>query len=345
MPEQIRAWVDNLSSRSYSKRDRATKELVAVGRAAIKPLMEAIAEYGLEVTTRGVYVLQQLAVSGDEETEEAARQSLMKIAAPRITASARHARDALEKLDSLRQQRALKELQQLGALIDPQHSEALLARVGPFYRIEINEDWRGTAEDLRWMKYLRDVEQVSFIGSKVTDEWLKRLPEMTNVMVVKIKRAKITNAGLVTLREMERLQIVLLMYMPLGDACIKHLAACQRVSRIHILGSKMTRAGAENLGKATAARIDRRKGAFLGIAASDPNNLMWQIDRVTEGGAAERSGLLPGDSLVTYDGKPVGDFDTLRSFLAENNVGDTGALKVRRNGEVIEREVTLGEWE
>lgn len=343
--DQIRGWVDNLSSRNYSKRDRATKELVAAGRPAIKPLMEAIAEHGLEVTTRGVYVLQQLAVSGDEATEDAARESLTKIAAPRVTASARHASDALKKLDFLRQKRAISELERLGALIESDPDEPLLNRIGPFYRVEINEDWKGTTADLRWLKYLLDVEQVSFIGPKVTDEWLKHLPEMSNVMVVKIKRAKITAEGLVVLREMERLQIVLLMYMPIGDACINHLALCKRVMRVHLLGTKMTDAGEQKLRNAMAAQIDRRRGAFLGIAASEPNNLMWQIDRVTPGGAAAQAGLQPGDSLVTYDGKPVGDFDTLRSFLAQNDAGDTVTLKLRRKGEVIEREVTLGEWD
>lgn len=342
--EQVRAWVENLSSGNYAKRASATKQLVSAGRATIAPLMEAMAEQGLEVTTRGVYVLQQLAVCGEEETEEAARQSLVRVAAPRVTAAARHARDALVKLDSLRQRRAIEELERLGALVEHDYIEVLL-RIGSVFRVEINEEWRGGTEGLRWLRYLRDVEQVTFVGPQVTDEWLTHLEAMRNVFTVKIKRANITSDGLATLSRVEQLKVLILFYMPLADDIIKPIAECQRLEQIHIYGSKMTRDGAEQLRKASAAVVKVKKGAFLGIVASEPDNLDWQIDRVTAGGAADRAGLQAGDSLVTYDGKPVGNFDTLRSLLAENEAGDTVIVAVRRDGQIIEREVTLGEWE
>ena len=50
-------------------------------------------------------------------------------------------------------------------------------------------------------------------------------------------------------------------------------------------------------------------------------------------------------TFVTYDGKPVGDFSSLQSLIAENDVGDIVTVRVRRAREVIERQVTLGEWE
>lgn len=342
--EQIRAWVDNLSDSNYSKRDIATKQLVSVGNAAIKPLMAALAEQGLEVTTRGVYVLQQLAVGGDEKTEEAARQALMQIAAPRITASARHARDALERLDSLRQQRAMQELKLLGALVDREHLELALP-IGSVFRVEFNEDWTGGLEGLRWLRYLRDVEQISFVGEQVTDEWLKYLEGLPRVLVVKIKRAKITEAGLASLQEVERLQFLKLLYLPIGDGSIKHLAQCKRVVSIHIFGSKMTAAGERELREAMAAKIDRRKGAFLGISVPASDQLMWEVEGVTRGSSAARAGLEPGDTILTYDGKPVGDFGSLQSLIAQNDVGDTVVVKIRRGRETIEREITLGEWD
>ena len=83
--EQIRNWVSDLSSERYSKRTSATKNLITAGLATIDPLMEGISEFGLEVTTRGIYVLQQLAVARDEATEAAARAALDKIAAARVT--------------------------------------------------------------------------------------------------------------------------------------------------------------------------------------------------------------------------------------------------------------------
>ena len=107
----------------------------------------------------------------------------------------------------------------------------------------------------------------------------------------------------------------------------------------------MTGEGERMLRAAVAAKIDRRKGAFLGISASATDNIMWEIEGVTKGSSADRAGLLAGDSFVTYDGKPVGDFNTLQSLIAQNDVGDEVTVRIRRGGEIIEREITLGEWD
>ena len=84
---------------------------------AIEPLVAALVENNLEVTTRAIHVLRELALGLDLETEEAARAALEEIASPRGTAAARRARETLNALDLLRQDRALAELKQLGAVI------------------------------------------------------------------------------------------------------------------------------------------------------------------------------------------------------------------------------------
>ncbi len=345
-PDQatIQAWVADLGAERYSKRDNATRHLIDAGQAAIEPLMQGIAQQGLEVTTRGIYVLQQLAVAGDLATEDRARESLERIAATRVTAAARNARDALDKLDALRQQRALAELERLGAVVDRQHQE-MPSLFGPLFAIEINDRWRGTTEDLRWLRFLKDVQQVSLMGPQVTDAWLAHIEAMRSVMLIKIKRASLTDAGLAPLGKLEQLQYLRLLYVPIGDDAVDQLVHCKRLMRIDLYGSQVTRDGEAKLRDAVAARIDRRKGAFLGISPSAPDNVMWEINHVTAGSAADRSGLRPGDALVTYDGNPVGDFNSLTALIAEQDVGLTVTVSIRRDGQVIERQITLGEWD
>ncbi|MEO8497638.1 MAG: PDZ domain-containing protein [Planctomycetota bacterium] len=343
-PEQIEAWVQDLGAARYRQRDAATTHLIDVGAAAIDPLMAGIAQHGLEVTTRGIYVLQQLAVAGDEATEVSARASLEKIAAARVTAAARHARDALGKLDSLRQQRALDELQRLGAVIDRNHTE-LSSALGSLFTIEINSDWRGKADGLRWLAFVYDAQQVSFVGANVEDDWLAHIAGMPNVQLVKIKRANITATGLAPLKTLERLEFVRLLYTNIGDDAVVHLARCQRATRIDLYGTKVTRDGEDKLREALAARVDRRNGAFLGIAPTLIDNTMWEIGSVTPGSAAESAGLLPGDVFLTYDTKKVGDFMSLTAMIAEHDAGHTVDVTLRRNGEIIERRIQLGEWE
>ncbi|MCA9119405.1 MAG: PDZ domain-containing protein [Planctomycetaceae bacterium] len=344
MPDEVAAWVNDLSAESYTRRDAATNSLIRGGVAVINPLMEGMAEHGLEVTTRGIYVLQQLAVAGDAATEAAARASLEKIAAARVTAAARHARDALDKLDTLRQQRALDELQRLGAHIDRNHQE-LSSAMGPLFTVEINNSWRGTVDDLRWLAFLHDVQQVSFVGDKVTDAWMAHVSGMPNVQLVKIKRGSISDAGLASLTSLERLEFVRLLYVDIGDDAVVHLAHCQRVTRMDLFGTKMTREGETKLREALAARIDRRRGAFLGIQPTQPDNPVWEIGHVTEGSAADKAGLRAGDAFVTYDTKKVGDFQSLTAMIAEHDAGHIVEVTLRREGEIITRRIQLGEWD
>lgn len=343
-PEQIASWVQDLGADRFSKRDEATRELIDTGAAAIEPLLAGMAQHGLEVTTRGIYVLQQLAVAGDATTEVSARSSLEKIAAARVTAAARHARDALDKLDALRQQRAIDELQKLGAVVTRSHTE-ISSALGELFRIEINSNWRGKAEGLRWLAFVYDAQQISFVGPDVEDDWLTRIAGMPNIQLVKIKRANITDAGLAPLKTLARLEFIRVLYTDIGDDAIIHLAQCQRATRVDLFGTKMTRDGEGKLREALAARIDRRKGAFLGIAPTQIDNVAWEIGSVTPGSAAERAGLRPGDVFVTYDTKKVGDFLSLTALIAEHDAGHTVDVTLQRNGEVIERRITLGEWE
>lgn len=342
--DEIEAWVNDLSAESFTRRDVATKNLLNGGAAVVGPLMKGIAEHGLEVTTRGIYVLQQLAVAGDAATETAARTSLEKLAAARVTAAARHARDALDKLDTLRQQRALDELQRLGGYVDRNHQE-LSSAMGPLFTVEINNNWRGTVDDLRWLEFLHDVQQVSFIGDKVTDDWLAHISGMPNIQLVKIKRAKISDAGLAPLKTLQRLEFVRLLYMDIGDDAVVQLAQCQRVTRMDLFGTKITHDGEAKLREALAARIDRRRGAFLGIQPTQADNAAWEIGHVTEGSAADKAGLRAGDAFVTYDTKKVGDFHSLTAMIAEHDAGHIVDVTLLRAGEIIERRIQLGEWD
>ncbi len=343
-PAQIAAWVQDLGADRFNKRDEATRELIDTGAAAIEPLMTGMAQHGLEVTTRGIYVLQQLAVAGDEATEAAARASLEKVAAARVTAAARHARDALDKLDALRQQRALDELQRLGAVIDRNHIE-ISSALGDLFRIEINSDWRGKADGLRWLAYVYDAQQISFVGPDVEDDWLAHIAGMPNVKLVKIKRANITDAGLAPLKTLPRLEFVRVLYTDIGDGAIVDLAQCQRVERIDLYGTKVTRHGEAKLRDALGGRIDWRRGAFLGISPTDPDNVAWEIARVEPDSAAEKAGLEKGDVFVTYDTKKVDNFLSLTAMIAEHDAGHTVDVTLRRGDEILERRITLGEWE
>ena len=90
--EQIRAWVADLESDTYSARHAATERLISIGRPAVKPLADAIERGGLETIIRGIYILRQLALSAEDvQTEQEAYDALQRVAHRKLTTASRRA--------------------------------------------------------------------------------------------------------------------------------------------------------------------------------------------------------------------------------------------------------------
>ena len=63
---------------------------------------------------------------------------------------------------------------------------------------------------------------------------------------------------------------------------------------------------------------------------------------VTAGGGAEAAGVQAGDRIIAVDDTAVSSSSSIKSYLADKNVGDTVNLQVERDGKVLTLTVTLG---
>ena len=70
-----------------------------------------------------------------------------------------------------------------------------------------------------------------------------------------------------------------------------------------------------------------------------PNDRGVLVSSVERGSPAERSGLLPGDVIVSFAGGRVGGIDDLQRLLGEEEIGRGVALKVIRGAEIRVLEV------
>lgn len=341
---QIRLWIDQLNAERFVDREVATERLIAAGAAAVEPVLAAVAESNLEVTTRAVYVLQELALSSDSLASDAAHAALEKIAEPQLTSAARRARSTLARLDLIRQDRAIQDLKRLGANIGARVSELGFGLVEG-YTVELNEGWQGTPEDLVRLRWLRDAGELILQGPQVTDEWLKHIAPMTDLSVLTIKRAQVTNEGLTNLLGMNQLAMLSLMYVPITDQAVDYLQQLRGVARIRIYGTRLTDAGGDRLREALAtSEVDVRRGAFLGVGCQDgPEGCI--IYTVRPNSAAEKAGLMMNDLIAEYQGQKVADYKALTAGIADNVAGDTVTIKVIRDGQLLSKRVTLGEWE
>ena len=102
--EDILRWVRDLDDDRFVVRRTATESLIQAGELAVGPVAEAMAGSNLEVATRGIYVLRELAVSRDVNTQDVAVAALERLARSPAKSAARLAIEALAVLGEVRQQ-------------------------------------------------------------------------------------------------------------------------------------------------------------------------------------------------------------------------------------------------
>ncbi len=88
----------------------------------------------------------------------------------------------------------------------------------------------------------------------------------------------------------------------------------------------------------SAVTVSEQNLASAGV--SEPG---LYINAVSAGSGAEAAGLQAGDRIVTFAGAPIEDLFDLDEQLDLFNPGDTAAIEIERNGELISTEVVLQE--
>ncbi len=291
----VSRWVKQLSSDDYSAREEATQGLIRAGRPAIPAVAAAAQEDDLEVTSRSMSVLRELLNSDDTATEDAAAGALTKLSEAQGTVSAEMAAEVLSEVQDIRQEKAIKAMEQLGAMFnfgDPETGDSASMQ------IIIGSDWRGKSADLALIKRIVDVERLTFRG------------------------------------------------VPLADDDLQNIEGLPHLRRLDLLGSKITGKGLARLAHVYPnVRIDHGSNAMLGVGgATDPTGNGFAVNMVQPGSAAERAGIVPGDTILRIQSRAVVDFDTLTAEIHNHQPGEKVKIELRRGGDSLSKEVTLGQW-
>jgi serine protease Do len=69
------------------------------------------------------------------------------------------------------------------------------------------------------------------------------------------------------------------------------------------------------------------------------------VSQVAKGGPADKGGIETGDVIVEFDGKKIADSNDLPRMVASIPMGKTVTVKVLRGGNMVDREVKIGEME
>ncbi len=342
--ERILKWVQDLDSDRFVDRELATTRLIQAGVAAIDPVIQALESNSLEVTTRGVHILQELALDSDLAISDAARKALEKVATPRVTSAARRAAEALARLDLIRHERALLDLKQLGAEVSESHS-ALGFQMIEQLSIEIGDQWRGTSADLARLTWLQSVDRLILSHPQCDDKTLAMVAQIPDLRALTIHSATVSKDGIAHLRHSDNLRTLNVLYCPIGDETVTRLGEIASLGSLRLFGTRVSAEGRGRLAQALPQTdIDVRGGAFLGIGC-DPKRVGCIINTVRPGSAAEQGGLQVGDLIAKYEGQAVRDFDELTAAIAKNRPGDTVTVQIERGDQTIDKRLELGAWE
>lgn len=334
-PEQLKALVEQLQADEFLARETAMLELVAAGKDAIPAISPVFSGASLEATSRALYALQQIGLSSDPDTQEAARAALVQAAGQRENpAVARRAASTLAQLLELRATQSLAELEGLGAKVVRSQSFNSIQIVEIVDSIEIGPDFRGGAADLARLKWLTAIKLI-LVSDKIRDDWLKVAAAMSEVEELHLYQAGISDAGLAAIAEHPNIRELGIYYTPLSGAALAHCQKLPRLAFVKLYGTKIERADALKFKEAANLpedKLDHRKGAFLGIGCS-PLEEQCIITTVHVGSPAEKAGLLSDDVLLRLGDAKVGTFATLTAHISQRDSGDEVEIEVQRDVE------------
>jgi serine protease Do len=83
-------------------------------------------------------------------------------------------------------------------------------------------------------------------------------------------------------------------------------------------------------------------GPYLGVQG-ERDSKEATVSHVITGTPAEKAGVRPGDVIVKYNGREIGDFASLQGFVGESHPGEKVTLEVLRDGKRLQLNVMLVE--
>lgn len=342
----LQAAIDNLASDSFLTREKASDKLLAAGRSAIAPLEAAAAQGELEKTARSLAVLEQLAVDAQDSTvRDEAVAAITRLSTSQLPTVATRAAALATAIVEVRRSQAIDRLEKLGAKFTNQTVVIGAGFLPAAHSLEIGPDWRGTDHDLQALGLIADLRVVSFSGEQVNDVWLKHLTPIKSMQWLKLKKTKVTAAGIEHLKQFKELYAVDFMYFSVDDAAVRPLAEMPQLSLVRLFGTQVSDEGAAKLATdLPTTKIDIRRGGFLGIGI-EPHPLGCQISRVEPTSSAARAGLEPGDVILSIAGERPGSFEELTKVIGRFAPAKEIEIELYRRGNREKLKIKLGEWE
>ena len=329
---QIEQLVKQLADDNFTARELAKAKLTELGIVTISVLDKSLDNADANVCTQIFEIYSQFALDAESPETMQVVKSLKKLIAQESSRKSLLATQLLESIRELHSERAVKELEQLGAgtILG---TYPLNGRTGiePYYYVEINEGFRGTEKDLVWLQWLNKVELVVLSGPNVSGEWLKYLGLMPGLRKLLLRDTSVVSADLKWLLEIEGLDHLEILYSPIDDKAADILARLSVWQSMRIFGTNISFETGEQLGK----RLDGIEfqfgcGGFLGIQSDVLAARTSTVSETSRGGAADRAGIVSGDIITKIEDVPITTFEDIRANLRQRRPGEKVVVELER---------------
>ncbi|WP_425398396.1 S1C family serine protease [Aeoliella sp.] len=195
--QQLTDWVHDLDARKFAIREQATDSLVTAGAPAVPYLAKALHGPSLEASHRAVWVLQQLAETGEQPVQLAALELL--VTSKRFPAVVRTAE--LE-LAELYEEICRTSFEKLGGEFTVSSEARTPYDIGAQVELNTNcESWTGTRQDVLQLCKLRHVAVLRIASRLVDDEIAKCLAKIDGLEVLELIETKATLQVVAQLKE------------------------------------------------------------------------------------------------------------------------------------------------
>ncbi len=352
-PEEISRWVEDLSSNSYLRRNRASADLTRAGQPAVPELVAALDAGDLETTERVLSILQEIAARAPiipattlddrnqpDSTAPNAWEELLRISTLGGSRGTR-AKVATTEIRQIRSVQAIDVLRAEGVFIGT--TEFIVGASSQQKQIvEIDNSFQGDVAKLGLLQWVRGIEFARVEGQSIRKEVLAGIVQLPDLKTLALIKGEIDGPTLSTLGDIAELRRLELRYVPMSGDLIDQLATLPIRVSLTLSGTDAPAPRVEALQQTVPGlEIIFKQGGFLGVQCLDNFN-ECMINEVLRGQGAERAGLLPGDVVIEVDGKTVRQFKDLQKAIDAHKPGETIKIRYLRGVRELETSAVLG---
>jgi hypothetical protein len=318
--EEIRLAIRDLDDEQFKVRTVAARKLIAAGKSAIEPLVQAADAASIATADRAVKLLGELAFKGTEETAAPARDALHRLAKSKSQVH-EQAQEILKRYRGL----VMDQMQKAGIrlqfddfnvraiyLDDVEDLKLVLPLLREFPEIEeISASTKkfGDAE-FKHLLPLQSLKWINLYESNVGDESMKLLKNFPDLESIPMGRTRVTDDGLKYIGELTGLDYLGLRGNNISDAGLSHLKKLTKLTGLTLQETKITDAGLillKDLTKLNHLRLQSTAIGDDGLKQLYPLKSLRRIDlegtKVSAKGVESLRKAIPEAVVVVREGE------------------------------------------